>query len=152
MEKNIVKQLNPCYYAMMFLAVLAATISYFLITRHVLSPVEPSSLVGMIVQYVVIFDALLTVPLGLYLFKRRCRHIAQIADEDLQTSAYVRAARVRIVMVSNAMILGMAAFYFLGGYTSMLWVAAIAAIGWYFTKPTEQKVYIELHIPESEQY
>ena len=51
----------------------------------------------------------------------------------MQADAYVKAATSRIVTVSNAMVFGIAAYYLLGGYQSMLWVAAISAIGWYFT-------------------
>ena len=40
--------------------------------------------------------------------------------------------------------LGIFAFYWLGGYRSMLWVAAIAAIAWYFTKPTIGKLEQEM--------
>jgi hypothetical protein len=39
----------------------------------------------------------------------------------------------------------------MGAYRSMLWVAAIAAIGWYFTKPTEGKMQQEL-LPPTENY
>jgi hypothetical protein len=39
----------------------------------------------------------------------------------------------------------------MGAYKSMLWVAAIGAIGWYFTKPTERKMQLELS-PSEEQY
>ena len=37
------------------------------------------------------------------------------------------------------------AFYFMGAYRSMLWVAAIAAIAWYFSKPTIGKMEQEMH-------
>jgi hypothetical protein len=40
--------------------------------------------------------------------------------------------------------LGIVAFYWLGAYKSMLWVAAIAAIAWYFAKPSEGKMEAEL--------
>jgi hypothetical protein len=42
----------------------------------------------------------------------------------------------------------------MGAYQSMLWVAAVSAIGWYFTKPSERKMELELQTqdPNQEQY
>lgn len=152
MEREIVKRLNYCYYAMMLLAVLAATAIYFLLVKGMIAPVDRNSTWGMVIQYFVILDALVTIPTGLYLFRRRSLKIAKIEDETMQADAYVKAATSRIVTVSNTMVFGIAAYYLLGGYQSMLWVAAISAIGWYFTKPTEQKVRLELHASENDQY
>jgi hypothetical protein len=52
------------------------------------------------------------------------------------------------------MVFGIAAFYLMGAYQSMLWITAISAIGWYFTKPTEAKLQAELQPkdPNQEQY
>jgi len=152
MEKDIVKHLNYYYYGMMFLAVAAVTGIYFLMTKGLVLPIDLNSSMGMTIQYIVILDALITIPLGLYLFKRKCTGMATIQDEELQKNAYIRAGKCRIIMVSNTMVLGMVAYYLLGGYQSMLWIAAISAIGWYFTKPLEKKVYLELHATENDQY
>jgi hypothetical protein len=67
---------------------------------------------------------------------------------------YKSAAILRIVLVSNTMIWGIAAFYLMGAYQSMLWVTAVSAIGWYFTKPSERKMQLELQPedPNQEQY
>ena len=40
--------------------------------------------------------------------------------------------------------LGIFAYYWMGCYQSMLWVAAIAAVAWYFTKPTLGKLEQEM--------
>jgi hypothetical protein len=59
-------------------------------------------------------------------------------------------------MVGNSMPLGIAAHYLIGTtqYTSMMWIAAIAAIAWYFTKPTVGKVTKEMtpDDPNEEKY
>ena len=152
MEKDIVKRLNYYYYAMMLLAVLAATAIYFSLVKGLIAPVDRTSTLGMVIQYFVILDALITVPIGLFLFRRYSLKIAKMEDETAQAEAYLKAGKLRIIAVSNAMVFGIVAYYLLGGYQSMLWVAAIAAIGWYLTKPTEQKVYIELHASENDRY
>ena len=81
------------------------------------------------------FDALLTIPLGLYLVK---------FFKPQTDQSYFKCAATRILLVSNTMPLGIVAFYWMGGYKSMLWVAAIAAIAWYFSKPTLGKMEKEM--------
>ena len=149
--KQIVRQLNLYYYGMMTLTLIAAVVSYFLVYKGIVMPLDPMSQLGQVLQYIVIFDALLTIPLGLFLCKKRCDTIRLIEDEAERFAQYKKVAALRIVLVSNAMIWGIMAFYFMGGYQSMLWVAAISAIGWYFTKPTEKKMFIELQ-PQGEDY
>lgn len=153
MEQKIAKHLNWYYYGMMILAVIAATIMYLLIMKGVVLPIDPLSTAGRVTQYVVIFDALLTIPLGLYGFKKACTRLlkslspkAPALTEEVYDK-YQRYAIARILLVSNSMVLGIVAFYWLGCYQSMLWIAAIGAIGWYFTKPTARKVQLELMPP-----
>ena len=45
-------------------------------------------------------------------------------------------------------------YYYLGAYRPMMWVAAIAAIAWYFTKPTLGKLEQEMKPkdPNAEDY
>lgn len=144
MENKIARQLNWYYYGMMVLALLVLTLLYFLTSRGLLPFIDRMSVAGQVVQYVVIFDALLTIPLGLYGFKRICDKLRGMEDEQRKYALYRRYAAVRIVLVSNAMVVGIVAYYLLMGYQSMLWVAAISAIGWYFTKPTPRKISLEL--------
>lgn len=151
MKQKVLKRLNICYYAIMFAAIAAGTIAYLLVIWQKILPIDPLSFWGKVIQYVVIFDVLITVPGGLWWHKRTCKRLATIEDEQQQLEGYHRSAKWRIILVSNTMVLAFPAFYILGAYMSMLWVAAIAAIGWYFTKPTEKKMFFELH-PEVEQY
>ena len=156
MEQKIAKHLNWYYYGMMLLAVCAATLMYLFIVKAVVLPIAPLSTAGKVIQYIVIFDALITIPLGLYGFKRACNHLLKEVSAEHPTLTdeiyrkYQTYAAWRIVLVSNAMVLGIVAFYLLGCYQSMLWIAAIGAIGWYFTKPTARKIQIEL-TPQSNQ-
>ncbi|MCQ2339384.1 MAG: hypothetical protein MJZ79_01180 [Paludibacteraceae bacterium] len=143
------KRLNLYYYGMLVLAVIAATVTYFLIMKDIVLPIDPLSVPGQVIQYIIILDAIVSIPLGLWLHKRVCTRLAQQDESEQRTQAYYRSAARRIFMVSNAMVLGIAAFYLMGGYMSMLWLAGISAIGWYFTKPTEKKMFMEL---QPEQY
>ena len=151
MEKNIIKSLNLYYYGVLILTLIAGTLAYFLIIKDIVQPIDPMSTLGQVLQYAVIFDALLTIPTGLYLCKRQCAKLAELTDEEQKLVGYKKAATLRILLVSNTMIWGIAAFYLMGAYQSMLWVTAVSAIGWYFTKPSERKMQLELQPQQPDQ-
>lgn len=154
MEKNIIKSLNLYYYGVLILTLISGTLAYFLIIKDIVQPIDPMSMLGQVLQYAVIFDALLTIPAGLYLCKRQCTKLAELTDETSKLAGYKRAATLRILLVSNTMIFGIAVFYLMGAYKSMLWITAVSAIGWYFTKPSERKMQLELQPqqPNQENY
>lgn len=151
MEKKIIKNLNLYYYGVLILTLIAGTLSYFLIMKDIVQAIDPKSQLGHVLQYIVIFDALLTIPVGLYLCKRKCTKLAELSDETAKLIGYKKAATWRILLVSNTMVIGIAAFYLMGAYQSMLWITAIAAIAWYFTKPSEDKMHAELQPKEPNQ-
>ena len=154
MEKNIIKSLNLYYYGVLILTLISGTLAYFLIIKDIVQPIDPMSMLGQVLQYAVIFDALLTIPAGLYLCKRQCTKLAELTDETSKLAGYKRAATLRILLVSNTMIFGIAVFYLMGALLSMLWITAVSAIGWYFTKPSEGKLQAELRPkqPNQENY
>ena len=133
MEQKIVKQLNWYYYGIMVFSLIVLTAMYAMREKGVYNLLNYQSQTGQLIQYVVIFDMLITIPLGLYLIKWR-------KPTDLKK--YRKLATLRILLVGNSMPLGIVAHYLMGTpqYSSMLWIAAIAAIAWYFTKPTVGKV------------
>lgn len=144
MEHKILRTLNVYYYGIMVLTLLAGTLSYFLIMKEYVQPIDSLSNLGQIIQYIVIFDALVTIPVGLYLCKKQCTKLCTLENEEEKLLGYQKAATMRILLVSNTMVLAIAAFYLMGAYQSMLWVAAVSAIGWYFTKPSLRKMELEL--------
>ena len=154
MEQKIIRTLNVYYYGIMALTLLAGTLAYFLIMKDYVQPIDSLSTLGQAIQYVVIFDALVTIPLGLYLCKKQCTKLSVLENEEEKLQGYKKAASLRILLVGNTMVFAIAAFYLMGAYQSMLWVAAVSAIGWYFTKPSERKMELELQPkdPTQEQY
>jgi hypothetical protein len=122
--------------------------------KDYVQPIDSLSTLGQAIQYVVIFDALVTIPLGLYICKKQCTKLSTLDNEEEKLQGYKKAASLRILLVSNTMVFAIAAFYLMGAYQSMLWVAAVSAIGWYFTKPSERKMELELQPkdPNQEQY
>ena len=144
MEQKIIRTLNLYYYGIMVLTLLAGTLAYFLIMKDYVQPIDSFSMLGHIIQYVIIFDALVTIPLGLYLCKKQCTKLSVLENGKEKLLGYKQAATLRILLVGNTMVFAIAAFYLMGAYQSMLWVAAVSAIGWYFTKPSERKMQLEL--------
>ena len=134
MEK-IVKKLNWVYYGQMVIALIVLTAMYYAFSKGLYEPQDPQANNNLILQYVIIFDALITIPLGLYLVK-----LTKPKTEE----KYFKVAASRILLVSNTMPLGIFAYYWMGTYQSMLWVAGIAAISWYFSKPTLAKMEEEM--------
>jgi len=134
MEQTI-KKLNWIYYTQMVVALLVLSAMYYAFSKGLYEPLDRMSRLGQIVQYIVIFDALMTIPLGLYLVK-----LCKPQTDD----GYFKVAATRILLASNTMPLGIFAYYWMGCYQSMLWVAAIAAIAWYFAKPTLGKMEQEM--------
>ncbi len=154
MEQKIIRTLNVYYYGIMALTLLAGTLAYFLIMKDYVQPIDSLSSLGQAIQYIVILDALVTIPLGLYLCKKQCTKLSILDNDEEKLQGYKKAASLRILLVSNTMVFAIAAFYLMGAYQSMLWVAAVSAIGWYFTKPSERKMELELQPkdPNQEQY
>ena len=137
--EQVVRKLNWIYYGQMLITLIVLTAMYYAFSKGLYEPLDRMSQTGVIVQYVLLFDALITIPLGLYLIKWR---------KPTTEEKYFKLAAARILMVSNTMPLGIAAYYWMGGYQSMFWVAAISAIAWYFSKPTLAKMDQEMTPPD----
>ena len=133
--KQIVRKLSWLYYGQMAIALIVLTAMYYAYFKGLYEPLDRMSTTGQIVQYIVILDALITIPLGLYLVK---------FFKPQTEEKYFKCAASRILLASNSMPLGIIAFYWMGGYQSMIWVAAIAAVAWYFSKPTVAKMEQEM--------
>ena len=151
MEQKIIRTLNVYYYGIMIMTLLAGTLAYFLIMKDYVTPIDSLSTIGQAIQYIIIFDALITIPLGLYLCKKQCTKLSTLENEEEKFLGYQKAAKLRILLLGNTMIFAIAAFYLMGAYQSMLWVAAVSAIGWYFTKPSVRKMELELQPAEPNQ-
>lgn len=135
MEEQVVRKLNWYYYGVMIVSLIALTVMYYLFSKERYVPIDNMSQTGMALQYIIIFDALITIPVGLYIVKKL---------RPQTPERYFKLAALRILLVSNTLPLGIAAFYIMGGYRPMMWVAAIAAVAWYFTKPSAGKMEEEM--------
>lgn len=144
-EEKVIKTLNLYYYGMMVLALVILGAMYYLTSRPDFEPVSPMEQVGMILQYAAIGLTLVAIPFGLYQIKWR-------KPDTLEK--YKEAASVRICMVGMTMPMNIAMYYLFGCYKPMMWLAAMSAIAWYFTKPTLGKMEQEMKPkdPNAEDY
>ena len=133
--EQVVRKLNWIYYGQMVIALIVLTAMYYAFSKGLYEPLDRMSRTGMALQFIIIIDALITIPLGLYLIKWL---------KPQTEKHYFKWASTRILLVSNSMPLGIFAYYAMGCYQSMLWVAAISAVAWYFTKPTLGKMEQEM--------
>ncbi len=143
MEDKLAKLLMKWYYAMLALAVVAAGAMYYLISNQCIPTFAPLTLVGQVIQYVVIGYVIVTVPGALAYTKYVCNKVKR-ADEDIRFSRYYAVARLRIVLIGIGVSLGIVAFYLLEGNQSMILCGGIAAIGLIFCKPNARKIELEL--------
>lgn len=145
MEEKINRTLNFYYYGVMVFTLIILGVMYWLCSQEDFTPFNPMENLGMILQYVAIGTTLVAVPLGLYLIK---------LTKPKTLTDYANAATGRILVVGLTMPMNIAFFYLLGGHRPMMWLAAIAAIAWYFTKPTLGKMEQEMtpDDPNEEKY
>ncbi len=143
MEQKLSKKLIGWYYGMLVLAVIAATTMYLLISKELITPIDPLTVAGQIVQYIVIGYVIISVPGALAYGKWVCKKIIQ-ADEDTQFRRYFQMGLLRIVLMGIGMALGIVGFYLLQANQSMILCAGISAIGLIFCKPNARKIELEL--------
>ena len=117
----------------------------YLATRPDFEPVNVMESLGMTLQYVAIGATLVALPFGLYLVK---------LFKPTTLEKYQEVATMRILIVGLTIPMNIAFYYLLGSHQPMMWLAAISAIGWFFTKPTLGKLDKEMtpDDPNEEKY
>ena len=135
MEEKIIRKLNWYYYGVMVFTLIILSAMYYLTSQPDFEPYSPNGTLGMTIQYTVILLALIGIPAGLYAVK--------FFKPDTYEK-YESAAAFRIMVVGLIMPLAICAFYLFGGYKPMMWIAAMAAVSWLFTKPTLGKMEQEM--------
>ena len=126
MEEKIIRTLNGYYYGVMVFTLIVLGVMYYLTSQPDFEPLSPLEQVGMILQYVAIGVTLVAIPFGLYMVKL-------FKPETMDK--YKEIATGRILIVGLTMPMNIAFYYLFGCYKSMMWLAAMSAIAWYFTKP-----------------
>jgi hypothetical protein len=144
-EQKVIRSLNGWYYGIMVFTLLILGTMYYLTSRPDFVPMDKMSTVGMVLQYAAILLTLIAIPVGLYLVKWR---------KPKTLEQYKELATGRIILCGLPMSMNIAFYYLFGCYQSMMWIAAISAIAWYFSKPTLGKMEQEMkpEDPNEEKY
>ena len=144
-EQKVIRELNAWYYGVMAFTLIILGGMYYLTSQADFEPMDTLSTVGMVLQYAAIFTTLIAIPLGLYLIKWR---------KPKTLEYYKELATGRILLCGLPMSMNIALYYLFGCYRSMMWIAAISAIAWYFSKPTLGKLEQEMtpEDPNEEKY
>ncbi len=141
-EQKVIRELNAWYYGVMAFTLIILGGMYYLTSKDDFVPMDTLSTVGMVLQYAAIFTTLISIPLGLYLIKWR---------KPKTLEQYKELATGRILLCGLPMSMNIALYYLFGCYRSMMWIAAISAIAWYFSKPTLGKLEQEMEQSNNDQ-
>ena len=131
MEEKIIRTLNGYYYGVMVFTLIVLGAMYYFTSQPNFEPLSPLEQVGMTLQYIAIGVTLVAIPFGLYMVK---------LFKPNTYEKYEGVAAQRILVVGFTMPMNIALYYLLGNYQPIMWLAAMSAIAWYFTKPTIGKM------------
>ena len=137
MEK-LRKTLIFWYYGAFVLAVAAATLGYFCVTRQWFV-VDPKTPANVAVYTIIILYVIVSTPLILKWFSRMVARLHAVPDAADRCRRYGRVAKVRLAVVTVGLLASLF-FYYVLCEQSLLWLAGISAIALYFCKPTRNKV------------
>ena len=146
MEKKV-KTLQFIYYFFLVTMVVLAAVLWKAGAQ--VQQIDPNSTEGLIMQYLLIGYVLASVPLSLYLFKKKCDKIRLVEDEQTKWQQYFIWSTIRMSAIATGVLFGILLFYSLGGHRPMIWCAAVAAVALVFCKPTKEKAQAELHNPDN---
>ena len=152
LKDQALKKLNYYYYGCMFLAIVLVSVMFYVSRGEnpILPHLDRASSLGYALQTVVILSAVVGIPSGLGLFQKKCKMLKTQEDSDAKYHEYIKWGSIRIILVGSPLIFGIVAFYWLGAYRSMIWVAGMGAIFLYSCKPLKQKIESDLKNDDTE--
>lgn len=140
--KQPIKTLNIIYYSFYVCYLCLIYLLGFALKMDALF--EPNETADVVIQDIVVWYVLASIPGALYGFKRKMRAVSQLPEEK-RSDAYVKWAIIRMLVIGFGPFLTLPAFYLLNQQTSMLFAAGMSLVALYFCKPTEKKMYMEMN-------
>lgn len=141
---KVTTKLNLIYYGWLILALLGAVGCFWLLSRHQIG-IEATSALGTQLSYITIMYLLITTPLALALFHKKCKQLALLDDVESKLASYLKYNAIRMSVIGFGLLMSILFFYLLQSQ-SMIFCAAISAIALYFCKPTQSRVEKELNL------
>ena len=143
--KRTLGKLTLVYYLMYVVAILAIACGYYIMKSDFI--IDVKSPTGVTLQSIFILYIMASVPAAMYFFNRMTKKWRLIEDEDEKLKQYAKWSIIRIVAVGLGLFVGVVLYYLMQSQ-SMLFCAAIAAIGLFFCKPAEGKIINDLDLDE----
>ncbi len=144
--KHLIREINLAYYGVYLVTVVIA-VSIFLmnIGKVDFLQINETSQLGRNISTFYLIYLLAAIPFSLYGFSKRAKKWQEIEKEDLMFGKYKQGARLRIVIIGLALVIGVILVYILNS-KSMIFSAGIAAVALYFCKPTYKKITKDLNL------
>ncbi len=146
--KHLIREINFTYYGIYLVTVLVAIGIFLLNIGNVnFYQIEETSSLGRNISTIYLIYLLISIPFSLYGFTKRAKKWQTIENRELMLIKYKNGARLRIIVIGLALIMGLVLVYLMKS-KSMIFSSAIAAVGLYFSKPTFQKIRKDLNLME----
>ena len=143
--KRTLGKLTLVYYLMYVVAILAIACGYYIMKSGIV--IDVKSTAGITIQSVLILYIMASVFTAMYIFHKMTKKWRLIEDEDEKLKHYAKWSTIRIIAIGLGLFAGVVLYYLMQSQ-SMLFCAAIAAIGLFFCKPAEGKIINELDLDE----
>ncbi len=120
MEKKVNIILNCFYYGFYLLIAAVAVGMWQAVKQQMIECISPMTTAGQIMQYIVICYVIVSVAGGLYCFKKiiDSKKVILSADKEGLLLQYRNWGVARITAIGFGAVLGIVAFYLMGGYNS----------------------------------
>jgi len=143
--KRTLGKLTLVYYLMYVVAILAIACGYYIMKSGIV--IDVKSTAGITIQSVLILYIMASVFTAMYIFHKMTKKWRLIEDEEEKLKHYAKWSIIRIIAVGLGLFAGVVLYYLMQSQ-SMLFCAAIAAIGLFFCKPAEGKIINDLDLDE----
>lgn len=145
--KTTLRKITIAYYLVYLAAIVAATAGLAIMKAGF--TIDSTTDLGIAINSVLIIFIIGSVPLSLWVFNNKLKNWIKLPTEHEKLQKYQKAALIRLMILGAGLVLGVV-FYYVLTLQSMIFSAAIAAVGVFFCKPSEKKIRTELELDKVE--
>lgn len=142
------QKINIVFIAAYFSILLMIIIGYIFRNKNGLLEVQNNQAITLTSIYYIIL--LTTIPLSLYLFHKKIKQWATLANEAEKLKKYERGAILRVTGVWISGFIGAIIYFFLINSTSIIFCVSISIVALLFCKTNMRTIYAELNFEEED--